>query len=134
MSSSSLVSSLSAITCSLPKYPSVVHRSFGRKQAQPGIFCCIATLRRLVHAGKISAACALFLQREGTIYCVVTGKCCFHLPHKHKLPKTAATTQRPHLLISTMNDFILADYNLAVGWSIRQTAKFNSPPNFPARW
>jgi hypothetical protein len=23
---------------------------------------------------------------------------------------------------------------LAVGWSIRQTAKFNSPPNFLAMW
>ena len=31
-----------------------------------------------------------------------------------------------------MNDFILADFNLAAGWSIRQTAKFNSPPNFLA--
>jgi hypothetical protein len=28
------------------------------------------------------------------------------------------------------NDLILADFNLAVGWSIRQTAKFNSPPIF----
>ena len=81
---------------------------------------------------EISAACALFLQREGSIHCVVTGKRCFHLPHKHKSPKTAATTQRPYLLISTMNDFILADFNLAVGWSIRQTAKFNSLPKFPA--
>ena len=33
-----------------------------------------------------------------------------------------------------MNDFILADFNLAVGWSIRQTAKFNSLPKFPAIW
>ena len=81
---------------------------------------------------KISAACALFLQREGSIHCVVTGKCCFHLPHKHKPLRTAATTQRPHPLISAMNDFILADFNLAAGWSIHQTAKFNSPPNFPA--
>jgi hypothetical protein len=29
---------------------------------------------------------------------------------------------------------LLVDFNLAVGWSIRQTAKFNSPPNFPAIW
>ena len=29
-------------------------------------------------------------------------------------------------------DFILADFNLVVGWSIRQITKFNSPPNFPA--
>ena len=65
---------------------------------------------------------------------MVTGKRCFHLLHKHKSPKTAATTQRPHLLISTMNDFILVDFNLAVGWSIRQTNKFNSLPNFPAIW
>jgi hypothetical protein len=28
------------------------------------------------------------------------------------------------------NDLILADFNLAVGWSIHQTAKFNFPPNF----
>ena len=33
-----------------------------------------------------------------------------------------------------MSDLILADFNLAVGWSICQTAKFNSPPNFPAIW
>ena len=83
---------------------------------------------------KISAACTPFLQREGSIHCVVTGKRCFHLLHKHKSPKTAATTQRPHLLISTMNDFIFVDFNLAVGWSIRQTDKFNSLPNFPAIW
>ena len=78
---------------------------------------------------KISAACALFLQREGSIHCVVTGKRCFHILHKHKSPKNAATTTST---VSTMNYFILADFNLAVGWSIRQTAKFNSPPNFPA--
>ena len=72
---------------------------------------------------KISAACTLFLQREGSIHCVVTRKRCFHLPHKHKSPKTAATTQRPHLLISTMNEFLLADFNLVVSWSMRQ------PPN-----
>jgi hypothetical protein len=30
------------------------------------------------------------------------------------------------------NDLILADFNLAVGWSIRQNTKFNSLPNFPA--
>ncbi len=30
------------------------------------------------------------------------------------------------------NDLILADFSLVVGWSIRQTAKFNSPPNFPS--
>ena len=78
---------------------------------------------------KITAACALFLKRESSIHSIVTGQRCFHLPHKHKSTKTAATTQRPHLLISTMNDFILADFNLAVGWSIRQTTKLNSPPN-----
>ena len=33
---------------------------------------------------KISVACALFLQREGSIHCVVTGKRCFHLPHKYE--------------------------------------------------
>ena len=31
-------------------------------------------------------------------------------------------------------DFILTDFNLAVGLSIRQTAKLNSSPNFPAIW
>ena len=96
----------------------------------------VAVLRDCTTVGhvprKISAACALFLQREGSIHCMVAGKCCFHLLHKHKSPRTAATTQRRHPLISTMNDFILADFNLAVGWSIHQTAKFNSPPNFPA--
>ena len=30
------------------------------------------------------------------------------------------------------HDLILADFNLAVGLSIRQTAKLNSLPNFPA--
>ena len=30
------------------------------------------------------------------------------------------------------NNLILAVFNLVVGWLIRQTAKFNSPPNFPA--
>ena len=33
-----------------------------------------------------------------------------------------------------MNDFILADFNLALGWPIHQTAKFNSPANFLAIW
>jgi hypothetical protein len=32
------------------------------------------------------------------------------------------------------NNLILVDFNLAVGWSIRQTAKFNSLPKFPAIW
>ena len=35
---------------------------------------------------------------------------------------------------STMSNLILADINLAVGWSIRQSAKFNSMPNFQAIW
>jgi hypothetical protein len=30
------------------------------------------------------------------------------------------------------NDLILADFNLVVVYSIRQIAKFNSPPNFSA--
>ena len=83
------------------------------------------------HVPRKMAPCTLFLQREGSIHCVVTGKHCFHLPHKYKLPKTVATTQRPHLLIPLFI-IVLADFNLAVGWSIRQAAKFNSPPNFPA--
>ena len=82
--------------------------------------------------GRYPLLAALFLQREGSIHCIVTGKHCFHLLHKHKSPKTAATTQRPHPLISTMNDFILPDFNLVIGWSIHQAAKFNFPPNFPA--
>ena len=30
------------------------------------------------------------------------------------------------------NDLILTDFYLAAGWLIHQTAKFNSPPTFPA--
>ena len=81
---------------------------------------------------KISAACTLFLQREGSNYCVLTKKRCFHLPHSTNCreqllykPETTPTN------IPT-NDCILADFNLAVGWSVRQTAKFNSLLNFPA--
>ena len=33
---------------------------------------------------------------------------------------------------SNVSDLILADLNLAVGWSIHQTIKFNSSPNFLA--
>ena len=62
---------------------------------------------------KISVACALFLQREGSIHCVVTGKRCFHLPHKHKSPRTAAIALQPR---TTPTNSILADFNLAVGW------------------
>ena len=82
----------------------------------------VARLRNRTTVGhvprKISAACALFLQREGSIHCVVTGKRCFHLPHKHK---SAATTQRSHLLISTMNDFISADFKFG--------GRLVNPPN-----
>ena len=34
------------------------------------------------------------------------------------------------IIIICMED-ILSEFNLVVGWSIRQTAKFNSLPNFP---
>ena len=80
---------------------------------------------------KTPAACTLFLQREGSNYCVVT-----NITSTFRTAQIAEnscyTNQRPHPLIFTMNDFILADFNLAVGWSIHQTAKFNSLPNFLA--
>lgn len=41
-------------------------------------------------------------------------------------PETTPTNMRPRW--SNMNDLIFSDFNLALGWSIRQTAKFNSPP------
>ena len=52
------------------------------------------------------------------------------------LPRiSCAGPQRPQSWICTIafthsNDLILVDFNLVVGWSIRQTTKFNSPPNF----
>ena len=43
-------------------------------------------------------------------------------------PETTPTNMWPHW--SNINDSILADFNLALGWLIRQTTKFNSPPIF----
>ncbi len=49
--------------------------------------------------------------------------------HTHQVTVRCAIT---FARAKSRNDLILADFNLAVGWSIRQTANFNSPPNFPA--
>ena len=49
--------------------------------------------------------------------------------HTHQFASRCAIA---FVRVKHRNDLILADFNLAVGWSIRQTAKFNSPPNFPA--
>jgi hypothetical protein len=48
--------------------------------------------------------------------------------HTHQVTARCATT---FARAKSRNDLILANLNLVVGWSIRQTSKFNSPPNFP---
>ena len=55
----------------------------------------------------------------------------------HKSPKTIPTNLIRDARSPSRTqriDLILADFNLVAGWSIRQTAKFNSPPRSPAIW
>ena len=46
--------------------------------------------------------------------------------------KFGGSVQDHHVYICEKE--ILADFNLVVAQAVRQTAKFNSPPNFPAIW
>ena len=46
--------------------------------------------------------------------------------------KFGGSVQDHHMYMHIREKEILADLNLAVAQAVRQTAKFNSPPTFPA--
>ena len=102
---------------------------------------------------RVSAACAQFLQSNSLLridsatcrplFALTSYQCSygyeavFSLVQGQLKPKDICFAMRDRTthvrpIQSNTSDLILADFNLAVGWCIRQTDKFNSLPNFPA--
>ena len=80
---------------------------------------------------KISAACALFLQREGSTHCVKSMR--QHVgSHEQLKPKDHSHqfTSKCMTTLHVCHPIWMTYINLAVGWWICQTAKFNSLLNF----
>ena len=75
---------------------------------------------------KISAACSLFLHRNGTIRCTVTGSRRFSADLRTLDPQTPPTKD--------LNDITQKYWRILIWRFARKSAKLNSPPNFPAIW